>query len=272
MALLTGGTGKSVTPLARLLLRANKPVVLATRSGEVPAPFRGACFDWLDNSTYNIPFEVDAGIDRVYLIAPRIVDMLPPMKALIDFAIKKGVKRFAGGAGMGLVHAYLASLNVEDCVLRPSFFLDNLLLIYSDEIRANDEILSATQDGLIGHISTDDIAEVAFQASVDDSIENTQPILVGPELFSYDQIAAMLSEVLSREIKHKRLTMEEYTKVLRQRGMPEGYAQTMSATDMMIAGGAEERLFKKADFFGKRRLRDYLEAKKDAEQWQRNVE
>lgn len=129
--LLTGGTGKSATPLANLLLEANKSVVLATRSGKVPAPFRGARFDWLDASTYNIPFEVDATIDRVYLIAPRIFDMLPPMKAFIDFAIEKGVERFvlmsaglleAGGPAMGLVHEYLASLDVEYCVLRPSFF------------------------------------------------------------------------------------------------------------------------------------------------------
>ncbi|KAJ7486716.1 hypothetical protein FB451DRAFT_1337460 [Mycena latifolia] len=270
--LLTGGTGKSATPLAHLLLQANKPVVLATRSGEGRA---------LTDSTYNIPFEVDAAIDRIYLIAPRIFDMLPPMKAFIDFAIKKGVKRFvlmsaglleAGGPGMGLVHAYLGSLQVEYCVLRPSFFFDNLLLIYSDSIRANDEILSAAEDGLIGYISTEDIAEVAFKALVDDVIENTQPILVGPELLSYDQIAKMLSEVLGREVKHKRLTMEELTKVLRQRGMPEDYAEKMSSTDVLIAGGAEERLFRKADFVGKRRLGDFLEANKNAEQWRANFD
>ncbi|KAJ7669668.1 hypothetical protein B0H17DRAFT_1171071 [Mycena rosella] len=202
--LFIGGTGKSATPLAHLLVQANKPVLLATRSGKVPAPFTGA---------------LDATIDRIYRIAPRVVDMLPPMKAFIDFAIKKGVKRFvlmspalleAGGPGMGLVHAYLASLQVEYCVLRPSSFFDNLALIYSDGIRANDEILSAAEGGLIEYISTDDIVGVAFKALVDDVIEDTQPIPVGPELFSYDQIARMLSEVLGREIKHKRLTVEEF--------------------------------------------------------------
>ncbi|KAJ7131293.1 ergot alkaloid A [Mycena epipterygia] len=236
--LLTGGTGKSATPLANLLLQANQSVVLATRSGKVPAPFRGARFDWLDDSTYNIPFEVDPTIDRIYLIAPRIFDMFPPMKAFIDFAIEKGVKRFvlmsaglleAGGPAMGLVH----------------------------DMWPSSSIVSATEDGLIGHISTDDIAEV--------------PILVGPELLSYDQVASMLSDVLGRGIKHKRLTAEEYTAVMIQRGMPEVYAQKMSTADVLIGGGAEERLYKRANFVGKRKLRDFLEANKDAEEWRAKI-
>ncbi|KAJ7897634.1 hypothetical protein B0H14DRAFT_3124562 [Mycena olivaceomarginata] len=48
---LTGVTGKSVTPLAKLLLDTNKPLVLGNRSGQVPCPFRGAQVDWLDAST-----------------------------------------------------------------------------------------------------------------------------------------------------------------------------------------------------------------------------
>jgi uncharacterized protein YbjT (DUF2867 family) len=129
--LLTGGTGKTAIPLAKLLLQANQPVILANRSGKVPEPFRGTRFDWLDASTYSIPFEVDDKIDRVYIIAPPILDMVPPMKAFIDVAITKGVVRFvllsssmleAGGPAMGQVHQYLSALGVQYCVLRPSWF------------------------------------------------------------------------------------------------------------------------------------------------------
>ena len=81
----------------------------------------------------------------------------------------------------------------------------------------------------------------------------------------------MLSEVLGREIRHKRLMKAEFFEVLKRRGMPEDYAQKMSETDAIIAGGAEERRFKRADFVGKRRLRDFLEANKDAEQWRSRI-
>jgi festuclavine dehydrogenase len=129
--LLIGGTGKSATPLANLLLHANHPVVLTTRSGNVPTPFKGVQFDWLDSSTYNIPFESYGDIDRIYLIAPPVVDMFPPMKSLIDLAVEKGVKRFVlmsagmlelGGPAMGKVHQYLSTLDVEYCAVRPSWF------------------------------------------------------------------------------------------------------------------------------------------------------
>ncbi|KAJ7728008.1 agroclavine dehydrogenase [Mycena maculata] len=183
--LLTGGTGKSATLLANLLLRAISPSF----------------------------WQLEAAMLTRRLT--RIFDIFPPMKAFIDLAIGKGAERFvlmsaglleAGRPAMRLDH--LASLNVDYCG-RPSYFLE---------------------DGLIGHISTDDIVEVAYKALVDDAIENTQPIL----------IATMLTEVLGREIKHKRLTSDEFTRVLKQRGMSNSYAQIMREADVMIANGSEE--------------------------------
>ncbi|KAJ7098296.1 hypothetical protein C8R44DRAFT_834910 [Mycena epipterygia] len=270
--LLTGGTGKSATPLAHLLLAANQPVVLATRSGNVPAPFKGVRFDWLDAFTYSIPFELDSSIDRVYLIAPPVLDMFPPIKAFIDFAIEKGVKRFVlmsagmlepGGQAMGKVHEYLTTLNVEYCAVRPSWFFDNFILQYADLIKTKNIIVSATGDGLIGYVSTEDIAAVAFKALVDDAVENTNPIIVGPELLSYDKIASMLTEILGRKINHMRLTEAEFKQVLIEKGVPEDYAQMLSAMDGSIAQGAEEKLFNRADVVGKRSIRAFFEANKD---------
>ncbi|KAJ7115822.1 hypothetical protein C8R44DRAFT_832684 [Mycena epipterygia] len=271
--LLTGGTGKSATPLANLLLAANQPVVLATRSGNVPAPFKGVRFDWLDPLTYGIPFESDSHIDRIYLVAPLVVDMFPPMKAFIDFAIEKGVKRFvfvsagmleAGGPAMGKVHGYLASLNVQYCALRPSWFFDNFIQLYADLLRTKNTLVSATGDGLVGWVSTQDIAAVAFKALVDDVIENTNPIIMGPELLSYDQIASMLTEILGRKISHTRLTEAEFKQLLiEERGMSEEFAQTLSSMDGYVAQGVDEQLFKRADVVGKRSIRAFFEANKD---------
>ncbi|KAJ7484421.1 hypothetical protein FB451DRAFT_84646 [Mycena latifolia] len=270
--LLIGGTGKSAIPLANLLLQANQRLVLSTRSGKVPAPFQGVRFDWLDASTYALPFDLDAKIDRVYLIAPPVVDMFPSMKAFIDFAMEKGVKRFVlmsagilepGGPAMGKVHQYLSSLDVEYCALRPSWFFDNFILQYGDRIKTQNEIVSAAEDGLVGWVATEDIAEVAFKALVDDVIENTAPIIVGPELLSYDKIAGMLTEILGREIKHTRLSTIEFKQVLIERGMTEEYAQMLSSMDGLIAQSVEEKLYSRADVVGKRTLRGFFEANKD---------
>ncbi|KAJ7154761.1 hypothetical protein C8R46DRAFT_960870, partial [Mycena filopes] len=270
--LLTGGTGKSAKPLAQLLLQANQPVVLANRSGKVPAPFQGVRFDWLDDSTYTIPFDAHTDIDRVYLIPPHVLDMFPPMKAFIDVAVQKGVKRFVlmsggliekGGVAMGQVHQYLHTLHVEYCVLRPSWFFDNFALQYVDRIKSHDDIVTAAGDGLIGYVSTEDIADVAFKALVDDVIEHDNPIIVGPELFSYDKIAEMLTEILGRKITHTRAAKEEFMQVWTARGMPEDYAQMMFTMEGIVAKGAEERLFHRADVVGKRTLRAFLEANRE---------
>lgn len=65
---------------------------------------------------------------------------------------------------------------------------DNFVLQYADRIKAKNDIVSAAEDGLLGYVSTEDIADVAFKALVDDVIEHNNPIIVGPELVSYDQV------------------------------------------------------------------------------------
>src|SRR5664279_2911220 len=93
--LLTGGTGKVASRIARLLSTNGNEVLVASRSGTSPGlpGCNGVKFDWLDASTYGRPFENNS-VSAVFLVAPPIMDCLPPMKAFIDLAVKSGVKRF----------------------------------------------------------------------------------------------------------------------------------------------------------------------------------
>jgi hypothetical protein len=49
-------------------------------------------------------------------------------------------------------------------------------------------IYSATDNGRIPWISADDIAEVAFRALTDEKSHNTDHVLVGKEMMSYDEV------------------------------------------------------------------------------------
>lgn len=133
--LITGGTGKTGLKLARLLHEAKHSILLASRSGKVPAPFHGVAFDWFNPSTYENPFNAvtpDNAIDSVYLVGPSVqIDYLGNMRAFIDLAKAKGVKRFvmmsassyvSGSPAMGKVHEYLEGLGVDYCILRPTWF------------------------------------------------------------------------------------------------------------------------------------------------------
>ncbi|KAJ6452426.1 hypothetical protein C8R45DRAFT_1112989 [Mycena sanguinolenta] len=217
----------------------------------------------LDPSTYQLPFEADSTIDRIYLIAPPVLDMFPPMKAFIDVAIEKGgIQQWGKCTNISTPAKWSTALYVH---LGSS--VHNLLLHYSDNIRKNNEIVNAAGSGAIGWISTDDIADVAFKALTDPVIAHTNPIMVGPELFTYAQIAEITSEVLGRKITHKNVSADEFTAVMVARGMPEDYAAVMSFMDVRIAAGAEEQSFKKADFVGSRSLREFIERHKDAQEW-----
>ncbi len=130
--LLTGGTGKTSSRIAHLLNKQDVPVILASRSGTAPTGFTGCRFDWLDETTYGNPFEIEANITALYMVAPVAFDLLAAMKPFTEYAINKGVKRFVlltssttpkGGHAHGKVHEYLAERGVDYGVLRPTWFM-----------------------------------------------------------------------------------------------------------------------------------------------------
>lgn len=56
-------------------------------------------------------------------------------------------------------------------------------------IWAKDAIITATGDGKLGFVSTEDIADVAVSALTDEKSHNTYHIIVGPELLSYSDVS-----------------------------------------------------------------------------------
>lgn len=97
--LVLGGRGTTSSHVFALLSAAKDPFLIASRSDDPNTPYVQAKFDWLDASTYANPFEVatNSGLGSItgtYVVAPPILDMVPPMKAFIDFARERGVKRF----------------------------------------------------------------------------------------------------------------------------------------------------------------------------------
>jgi nucleoside-diphosphate-sugar epimerase len=138
--LLTGGTGKTSTRLARLLQNQHIPFLLASRRGTSAAPPPGmpaVKFDWLDKTTWQIPFQHKfadgSNISAVYMMEPLVSEPWIPLNDFIDYASKDhDVKRFVlvagtsselGKPGMGMVWQHFLDRGVDFCVLRPSWFM-----------------------------------------------------------------------------------------------------------------------------------------------------
>ncbi|KAI0381638.1 putative ergot alkaloid A [Hypomontagnella monticulosa] len=258
--LLTGGRGKTASRIAKLIRDANMPFLVASRSTSPASPYKQAVFDWTKDDTYENPFtkastDGMAPISAIYLVPPPIFDLAPPMIRFVDFAVQRGVKRFVllsastiemGGPAMGQVHKHIASLgSIEYAVLRPTWFMENFSSpgeLQRLSITNESKIYSAAGDGKIPFVSADDIARVGFRALADKKPHNTDHVILGPDLLTYDKVAAILTSVLGRQITHAKLSEAELSQKLQASGMPVEDADMLAGMDTIIKNGAEDRL------------------------------
>jgi len=271
--LLTGGTGKISSRIAPLLSSNGNHVLIASRSGKSPSlpNITGIKFDWLDSATY--PAVVShSQIKAIFLVAPPIMDCFTPMKAFIDLAVETGVRRFVllsaslldvgDGPMMSQVSKYISSIGVEWAVLRPTWFMEDFSeMQHMPTIRDEDKIVTATGDGKVPFIAADDIAAVAFRTLVDEMPHNTDHLIFGPELFSYDEVAEILTRKLGRKITHVKITEDELAAEMTS-FLPAEYARLLAQLDTAIKNGAEVRLNSVVlDVTGRepRRFRDFME-------------
>ncbi|MFE6176883.1 NmrA family NAD(P)-binding protein [Streptomyces sp. NPDC056464] len=242
----TGTTGRRVT--AGLVAEGHR----VKAAGRSATPMEGAeavLFDWNEPATWD---EALDGVDRAYLIPP--IGSSDPAAVMLPFLRKaraRGVRRAvllsssaipAGGPAVGQVHEALPGLFEEWAVLRPSWFMQNFtgLTLHARSIRDEGAILTASGDGRVAFIDAEDIAAVAVRALTDGQAPDTDLILTGPQTLSYDDVAAIITEITGRPVVHKRLTFEE----LRDRWaaeIPLEFATMLAGMDRAIADGAEDR-------------------------------
>ncbi|KAI8182774.1 glycoside hydrolase family 2 [Colletotrichum sp. SAR 10_86] len=260
--LIVGGTGKVGRQITKLLANTDTPTYQSSRSGASTTEpgaenVKPIAFDWADEKTWAAALK--SGATSVFLVAPPVLDMLPPMQSFIDQARLKGTaKRFIllsgspmeadiNGPAMSRPHAYLKELGdrgeVEWAALRPTWFQQNFAeqLNHINSIKDESTVYSATADGKIPWIATEDIAACAFQLLLQDDAPNDEYLLLGSELLSYDDIAEILTEVLGRKIIHKNLSRKGLEDRYVNYGLPQDYAEMMGAMDTNIKNGSENR-------------------------------
>lgn len=250
--LVTGGSGKTGAQIAKRLFEQGHEPIVASRSGT--KPFAEAVtikFDWLDETTYAAALN---GVEAVYMVSPdQVPEPSPIMSNFIDIAKKLNVKRFVllsssliskDGPLMGGVHQKLAEDGeVEWCVLRPSWFMQNFTKQqHLPTIKDEGKIYSATDNGKIPFIDSDDIAESAVFALTVEKSYNNDLILTGPEALSYGQAADIISSAIGKPVSHEKYTADEMTQRFQNSGLGKDYAEMLSGLDVAIKGGLEDRI------------------------------
>lgn len=270
--LVTGATGKTGAALVHLLRDNGAEVRAATRN---PAYAGQVRFEWQDRSTYRAALD---GMTGIYLVAPTDADThLPIMRPFLEEALEAGVRRFVllsasildeTGPLMGEVHAWLAAHAPHWTVLRPSWFMQNFITQHLPGIMNGGAIYSATQDGRVPFIDAADIAAVAARAlTYSDFASGEAPILTGPETLSYDEVAAAISDVTGRTVRHEKRTADEMKAHFESFGIPADFAAVLANLDASIAQGAEDRVTHEVERLTGRKsgsFREFLEQNRSA--------
>ncbi|CAK4030968.1 Hypothetical predicted protein [Lecanosticta acicola] len=252
---ITGSSGKTASHLANLLTPTHA-ILIASRRPSPDAKYPTVRFDWLDETTWGLPFaHMQARISPItatYLVSPDLQDAREQVMPFVRFAYLKGVKRFVllsaweVGEGdacvMGPTHAALRGMaareGIEWAVLRPHFFMENFAEPYhSPCIRDEGKIYTAAGKGTVPFISARDIASVAHRMLVDEQSHNTDYVITGGDSLSYAQVADIFSQTLGRKIKHVELSKQELKHKLLEYECPEPQAEYLAELDVRVGNG-----------------------------------
>ncbi len=216
--LVLGGTGKTGRRVAAGLRARHRPVRLGSRSG-VPS------FDWEKPATWGGALQ---GVEAVYvsyypdLAAPGATDAI---RSFTDLAVQRGVRRLVLLSGRGEPEAQrgeqlVRNSGAEWTIVRASWFAQNFSEGYLVEPLLAGEV--ALPAGNVGEpfIDTDDIAEVAIAALVEDRHIGQLYEVTGPRLWTFAQAVAEIARVTDRSIRYVEVPAEAYASMLRAASLP----------------------------------------------------
>ena len=146
----------------------------------------------------------------------------------------------AGTPGLGKVQAQLGAMIPEWAVLRPSWFMENFVgeHPHAASARERGEIVSATDDARVGFVDPADITKVAVRALTDPAPHDTEHVTTGPERLNYADVAATLTELLGRPVRHRAVDEDALTAYHEGPGL----ARFLAGLDTAVAAGAEDRV------------------------------
>jgi uncharacterized protein YbjT (DUF2867 family) len=243
--LVTGATGNVGYEVVRQLAALNNPDVMiraAVRVGEnqselFPPSVVRVPFDFTTPETYRAAFE---GVDTMFLMRPpAIANIARDMQPALDAAQTAGVKHVVLLSLLGVErNRFVPHAKIEDALhastmtwtfLRCGFFMQNLTTTHLAEIRDRGEIFIPAGHGKTSFIDVRDIAAVAARALTEDGHAGKVYPLTGGEALDYDEIAAILSDVLRRPIRYANPSLLAFVRALRRQGRHWDYVGVLTA-------------------------------------------
>ncbi len=219
--LVTGATGTVGRHVVRALLRAGEPVRAAVRDPaayDVPG-VPAVRFDFVDPGTWAAAF---AGVRTLFLLRPPRLenvrrDLLPSVAAAREAGVRHVV--FVSVQGVernrvvphAAVESWLRTSGLGWTFVRPSFFLQNLTATHVGDIRDRDEIVVPAGRGRTAFVDALDVGEVCAAVLRDPQRWSGRALTpTGAQALTYDEVAAVIGEVLGRPVRYTRPGLLRY--------------------------------------------------------------
>jgi uncharacterized protein YbjT (DUF2867 family) len=233
--LVTGATGTIGSALVGLLRARGQRVRALVRDPERAGTLADqgaeiAVGDFADRASLRAAAD---GVDVVFLLCGNVPDQVDYECAMIDEAVRAGVRRIvkqsARGAAIGdrvaywrrhaVIEQHLQASGVPSVVLQPSFLMTNLLAAV-DHVRTQGMLFAPAGDARIAMVDPVDVAAVAAEALTSEGHEGNTYVLTGPEAISYTRVAEDLSAAIGRPVGYADVPPEAAQAALLEAGLP----------------------------------------------------
>ncbi|MDP1821898.1 MAG: NmrA family NAD(P)-binding protein [Archangium sp.] len=176
-------------------------------------------FDFEDRDTWAPALE---GCTQLFLLRPppisKVAETLNPF---VDFARTRGVRHVVFLSVQGAesrpriphhaVEKHLEHTGDDWTFLRPGFFAQNFTDAYRSDIIEDDRVYVPAGDGEVAFVDVRDLGLVAARVFQDPAPHRRQGYrLTGPRCFTFQQAAAVLTEVTGRPIRYVPASMAGY--------------------------------------------------------------
>ncbi|MFP7761543.1 SDR family oxidoreductase [Marisediminicola sp. LYQ85] len=250
--IVTGATGSlgSLVVDALLARGADPADILATgrnaeRLGSLSVPT--AVVDYSDPSTLSAAVE---GGDTLLLVSgSEVGQRVDQHSGMIDAAKDAGVARVIYTSVLDATTSdlllapehkateeHLIASGVPFTILRNGWYTEN----YAAQVasaRESGTIEASVGDGRVASATRRDFAEAAAVALLDDSLTGRTLELSGDYAWSYDELAAAVTDLVGRDVTYVRLTPDEHRASLLAAGLDEGTAGFVVGLDQNIREG-----------------------------------
>ena len=248
LTLVLGGTGKTGRRVVERLANRSVPTRVASRGGDPP-------FDWGDKGTWDAALD---GVTAAYIsYAPdlAIPGATDAIRAFVERAVERGVRRLVLLSGRGEEEAQLCELiiqrpEVEWTVVRASWFCQNFSEgEFLDMVLAG-EITLPAGDVPEPFVDVDDIADVAVAALTEAGHAGQIYELTGPRLLTFAEAVDEIAQASGRTIRYIQIPPEAFAAGVAEAGLPEDilwllnylFATVLDGRNAYLADGVRRAL------------------------------